>query len=358
MTRSVNLNEILIKETMTIKDAIAHIDSGGAEIAIVIDEEQRIIGTITDGDVRRGILRGMSLDDPAKTIMFRHPRVATMSTPRAELIETMQRLSIRQMPLVDTMGRVLDVVALSQLQRRATYSNNVVLMAGGMGVRMRPFTTKTPKPMLKVGGKPILESIIETFKRQGFSNFIISVNYLAEQVMDHFGDGNTLGVSIRYVHESKRLGTAGCLSLIEKPVTEPFFVMNGDILTEADFENMLKYHNESGATATMALNRYRYEIPFGVVKLNERGIVDIEEKPNQEFFVNAGIYILSHETLPLIPHNEYLDMPDLFKVLHGKNMPTTGFPMWEYWLDVGRPHDLRQAEDDLVEHPRRLDAAS
>ena len=357
MTTSVNLHEILIDEMLTIKEAIAHIDRGGAQIAIVVSPDQRIVGTITDGDVRRGLLRGLTLEDPAKMIMFRHPRVATVSTPRAELIETMQRLSIRQMPLVDTMGRVLDVVVLSQLQLRETHTNPVVLMAGGMGVRMRPFTSDTPKPMLKVGGKPMLESIIEDFKRQGFSNFIISVNYLAEKVIDHFGDGSALGVSIRYVHENKRLGTAGCLSLIEEPMTEPFFVMNGDILTKADFENMLKFHNESGTVATMALNRYRYEIPFGVVRLSERGIVDIEEKPNQEFFVNAGMYVLSPEVLPLIPHNEYLDMPDLFKLLHTKGMQTTGFPMWEYWLDVGRPRDLEQAEDDLVDDPRVYDAA-
>jgi NDP-sugar pyrophosphorylase family protein len=222
-------------------------------------------------------------------------------------------------------------------------------MVGGLGSRLRPLTETTPKPMLKVGNKPILETIINNFRQYGFKDIILSVNYKADIVKEHFGNGSEFGVNIEYIHEDKRLGTAGALSLMRGKFNEPFFVMNGDLLTNVNFEHFLNFHHENSSIATMAVREYEYQVPFGVVSQEEGKITSIVEKPKQRYYVNAGIYILNPEILDIIPHNVFYDMPTLFDNLIKEARTPISFPVHEYWLDIGQVNQLQQARDEYYD---------
>ena len=222
-------------------------------------------------------------------------------------------------------------------------------MVGGLGTRLRPLTQDTPKPMLKVGNKPILQTIVERFAEYGFVNITMCVNFNASIIRDYFSDGKEFGVNIDYVLEEKRMGTAGALSLLKERPSEPFFVMNGDLLTNVNFEHIFNYHILNKATATMCVREYDYEVPYGVVKMNDNKIIEIAEKPVQKFFVSAGIYMLSPEILDLIPKNEFYDMPALFEKLIKLSKNVISFPIREYWLDIGRMEEYQRANEEYKE---------
>jgi NDP-sugar pyrophosphorylase family protein len=245
------------------------------------------------------------------------------------------------MPIVDDNEVLVDIVYVEDLQRPDRADHPVAIMAGGLGTRLRPITETIPKPMIEVGGRPILEAIIERFQQQGFRSIILCVNHLAEIIIDHFGDGSRLGVSIEYVQEPKRMGTAGALSLLQPAPSLPIIVMNGDIMTSANFAQLLSFHYDNQALATMALNRFQYQIPYGVVDVKNHHITGFAEKPSHEFFVNAGLYVISPEVIDLIPRNEFFDMPALFDRIAPERR--IAFPLHEYWLDIGRPDDLGRA---------------
>jgi NDP-sugar pyrophosphorylase family protein len=219
-------------------------------------------------------------------------------------------------------------------------------MAGGLGTRLRPLTDDIPKPLLKVGNKPILETIIRNFAEHGFVNITISLNYKGDMIKDYFGDGSDFGVNIDYVEENKRLGTAGALSLLKENPHEPFFVMNGDLLTDVNFSHLLDFHSFGNSTATMCVREYEYQVPYGVIQTKDSDITSIVEKPIQKFFVNAGIYVLSPSVFNDIPENEFFDMPTLFNILIEKQKKVSSFPIHEYWLDIGRMSDFEQAQSE------------
>jgi NDP-sugar pyrophosphorylase family protein len=307
---------------------------------------------VTDGDIRRAILHGQPLATPVREIMNANPRFAMAGTPPTELARVLRLLKINQLPLLDDAGRVIDLFVIAPTTSFVPRANRVVLMAGGLGKRLRPLTETVPKPMLPIGGKPILQLIIESFARQGFSNFTLSVNYLEGQIRRHFEDGSRWNVSIDYVADDMdSLGTAGSLRLLEKPPTEPFIVMNGDILTSINFHNLLSFHEEHGSVATMAVFEHKVDIPFGVVDIADHRIAAIREKPTQYFFVNAGIYVLNKEVLELVPTDRAFDMPTLFETLAARGRRPMAFPIWEPWLDIGRPEDLERAQRSLSPTP-------
>ena len=344
-----NIKNIKLKQNATIKEALGIIDSGAMQIALVVDDNDKLLGTLTDGDIRRGILRGLDLDSSIETIVFKEPAIAKISSTKEEILKIALSKKLHQIPIVDDNGIVLDLKEIEELVEPKIKTNRVILMVGGLGTRLRPLTQNTPKPMLKVGNKPILQTIVEKFAEYGFVNITMCVNFNASIIRDYFGDGKEFGVNIDYVLEQKRMGTAGALSLLKERPSEPFFVMNGDLLTNVNFEHIFNYHTLHKATATMCVREYDYEVPYGVVKMNDNKITAIAEKPVQKFFVSAGIYMLSPEILDLIPKNEFYDMPALFEKLIKLSKNVISFPIREYWLDIGRMEEYQRANEEYKE---------
>lgn len=335
------LSKICISENHSVSDAIAKIEESGGEVALVVDNDGRLKGTITDGDVRRGILSGISLDDLVPTIMNETPKFALERAGNRAIKKQLEENAITQLPILDEDGIVTDIVFLRELQQKIGKGQRVVIMAGGLGTRLKPITDLVPKPMIPIGGRPILEIIVEHFKTQGFVDITLSVNYLSEIIKKHFGDGSKFGVDIQYVEEGKRLGTAGALSLIDPVPTQSMIVMNGDVLTSVNFDKMLDFHARSDALATMGLNQLEYKVPYGVVDVAGHSIKSFQEKPTLNFFVNSGVYIIDPEILSLIPKDEFFDMPMLFEKLPEEKR--AAFPIHEYWTDIGQPSDLNGA---------------
>lgn len=333
---------VAVPPSFALADTIRRVDEGALQIALVTDAEDHLLGVVTDGDIRRAILRGLGLQTPTEQIMNPKPHTLPEHTPRAEVLAYMRRYTLHQVPLLDATGKVVGLELLDALLGAAELPNAVVLMAGGLGTRLRPLTETCPKPLIPVGGKPILERILSAFAEEGFRRFYLAVNYKAEMIVDYFGDGRRWGVEIDYLHETERLGTAGALSLLPAAPEHPFFVMNGDLLTQASFARMLAFHQRHGGLATMAVREYDIQIPYGVVRVDGERIVSIEEKPRHSFFVNAGIYVLEPQALEHIPQSTYFDMPTLFERLNGAGA-TAGYPLREYWLDIGRHEELERA---------------
>ena len=343
---------LILKENSTIKEALKIIDSGAMKIALIVDEKKRLIGTLSDGDIRRGFLNNLHLEDSIESIIFKNPTVCSIDDTKEKILEVALAKKVYQMPIINDDGILLGIEEVDNLIKPKAKKNVVVLMVGGLGTRLRPLTNDTPKPLLKVGNKPILETIIESFSRYGFKDFILSINYKSEMFENYFGDGSTLGVNITYIHERKRLGTAGALSLMQGKLQEDFFVMNGDLLTNINFDYLLKFHKESDAKATMCVREYDFQVPYGVVDIADGVVKSIVEKPIHKFFVSAGVYMLSPSTLSNIPKDTFYDMPTLFEKLIKLEEKTVSFPLREYWLDIGRIEEYEKAnmEYDEVFH--------
>lgn len=337
---------LLIGPDDSLRQAIERIDAGGMQIALVVDAEHRLLGTISDGDVRRGILRGVALDSPASGVMNRTPTVASPGEDRDLLLAMMNARHLHRIPVVDRAGVLVGLETLDELVQPAPRDNLVVLMAGGLGARLRPLTEDIPKPMLMIGNRPILETILLNFIENGFRRFCFCVNYKADVVMNHFGDGARWGVEIRYVREREAMGTAGALSLLPETPDKPLIVMNGDLLTKTNFASLMDFHASHRAAATMCIREYDYQVPYGVVKLEDHRLISVEEKPVHRFFVNAGIYVLGPEAVAEIPPHAF-DMPSLFDKLVEKGREISVFPVREYWLDIGHLADLEKAHGDF-----------
>jgi dTDP-glucose pyrophosphorylase len=338
----------IVMETTPIRETIARIDGSSLQIALVTNQNNRLLGTVTDGDVRRGLLRGISLTDETGKIMNKNPTIVRIGEDRTVIFTLMKDKGLHQVPIVDDFGCVVGIEILDNFLVRTTRNNWVVLMAGGLGTRLAPLTEKCPKPMLSVGNKPILENILDGFVAQGFRRFYFCVNYKAEMVTEYFGDGSRWGVEIIYIHEPRKLGTAGALSLLSTKPDQPMIVMNGDLLTNLNFDQLLSFHKQNESKVTMCIREYDFQVPYGVVTVDNHVVVGIDEKPVQKFFVNAGIYVLDPTTLEHIPRNIYFDMPSLFEKLLQSHYEVAAFPIREYWLDVGRIDDLEKAAAEFT----------
>lgn len=336
------IHELSVPRTATVRQAIEAIDRGGYQLALIVDEDGALFGVVTDGDVRRGILRGYALEQPVVDIANRAPLTLHEGASHAEQLKALSNdRRITRIPVLDAGRRVVDLLIGEDFLPKPAEDCAVLLMAGGLGTRLRPHTDVRPKPMIDIGGRPLIEHSIRAFAAQGFRRFYLSVNYLAEQVRDHFGDGAELGVEIDYLHETERLGTAGCLRLLPPDFDRTLIVMNGDILTRVNLAQLLSYHRETGADATMCLREYRIRVPFGVAQLRDDRLVGLQEKPEQRHMVNAGLYALSPSVLSLIPREGLFDMTTLFDmVIEKPDFSASVFPLHEYWIDVGTPVDL------------------
>jgi dTDP-glucose pyrophosphorylase/CBS domain-containing protein len=348
------LEPLLLRIGATVRDAMECIDRNQRGIALVVDGERSLLGTVTDGDLRRAMLADVALDAPVAVLLERQqelhedrpiPLTAPIGTSSAELVALMQRYDVRQIPLVDPDGRVASVSLLRDLVDVEGPPLRAVVMAGGFGTRLGRLTEETPKPMLPVGDRPLLERIIEQLRDAGIEHVNLTTHYRAEDIARHFGTGEGLGIEIEYVSELQPLGTAGALGLIQSDA--PILVMNGDILTRVDFKAMHRFHEEHDADMTVAVRPYEARVPYGLVELAGSRITSIAEKPLARGFVNAGIYLLKPEICQRVSPGERLDMPQLIERLLGDGRAVVGFPLREYWLDIGQLADYEQALADV-----------
>lgn len=341
-----DVRKIQVTTDVSIRDALKVMNMSAMETILVVDSEEKLVGLLSDGDIRRAILADIPLTECIGKIMNKNFTTVHHETDMKEIIRVMKHHYFKQLPLVDEKRRVVGIVLLKDIIAEKTKDNYVVLMAGGLGNRLKPLTENVPKPMLKIGDKPILEIIINQFKKYGFKNFIISINYKADIVEGYLGDGSDLDVNIRYVRETKRLGTAGCLKTLQGVTDKPFFVMNGDILTRLDFEDMMRFHTANRFDFTMGLRKYEQQIPYGVIETDGNEISALKEKPVNEYTINAGVYCLNPGLIEYIPEDEYFDITSLVEIALEKGHKIGGYVIKDYWTDIGRIEDYNKANDD------------
>jgi dTDP-glucose pyrophosphorylase len=336
----------LVRESGTILDALRALDKGAIEIAFAVDADERLQGAVTDGDVRRALLAGARLESPLAPYVNR--RITTLGTRagRIEALELMQARSIAQIPIVAEDGRIAGVHLLRDMLAARERDNWAVIMAGGLGTRLGSLTQHTPKPMLRVAGRPILERIVLHLIGHGVKQIYLSVNYLAHVIEQHFGDGSRFGARIEYLREEKALGTGGALSLLPRAPAHPLLVMNGDLVTQANVGEMLAFHAEHQALATLGVRRYQHQVPFGCVELEGDRLVRFEEKPTLARLVNAGVYVLSPELVARVPRGEVFPLPNLFEDCLRRGETVCGYEIVDDWIDVGQRDQLREARGE------------
>jgi dTDP-glucose pyrophosphorylase/CBS domain-containing protein len=348
------LEPLLVSEDAPIQKALACIDATTRAIALVVADDRRLIGTVTDGDIRRAMLAHVDLSSPVKLLLERQrelgeerpfPLTAARGAPSSELIALMQRYEVRQIPIVDDDGQVVDLAVLGELIEAGGPPLRAVVMAGGYGSRLGELTAETPKPMLPVGDRPLLERIVAQLRDAGITHVNLTTHFRADAILEHFGDGRAFGVEIEYVSEDRPLGTAGALGLVRSD--GPLLVMNGDIVTDVDFRSMHRFHDEHAADMTVALRPYEVRVPYGVVELSGADVEGIVEKPLLRGFVNAGIYLVGGDVAASVAPGEALEMPELIERLVREGRRVVGFPLREYWLDIGQPVDYEQALADV-----------
>lgn len=336
-----------VKSNFTIKEALQVINKGAMQIAFVVDENDKLIGTLTDGDIRRALLNGAELNSYIENIFFKNPTFAKIGDSKDKILKLALSKQLYQIPILDDNGKLIGVKKIEELVKPKNKPNKVILMVGGLGTRLRPLTDTIPKPMLKVGSKPILQIIIERFVKQGYADITLCTGYKSEIIENFFQNGEKFGAKISYVKENKRLGTAGALGLLKNLPKEPFFVMNGDILTEISFDEMLESHMQKNAIATMGTREFEYQVPYGVINEKNGFVISIEEKPLQKCFVSAGIYVLNPQCLSEIQKDIYIDMPNLLMNLIDKRLKVSQFKIDGYWIDIGRREEYERANEEI-----------
>ena len=339
--------ESMLPPASTMLDAIYALNKKSRRTVLVVDDNAKLLGTITDGDIRRSLANHYNMDTLLTEIMCRDPITAPINSSKDTILSLMKEKDLLQVPIVDDKGCVHGIDTLQHLLSPQKHDTPIFLMAGGFGKRLRPLTHDIPKPLLKVGTKPILETILTQFIDYGFQNFYISTHYKAEMVRKHFGNGQQWGVNIQYVHEEEPLGTAGSLGLLPSDLSNvPLIMMNGDLLTKVNFEQLLQYHNEHPGIATMCVREYDFQVPYGVIESEGHSIKKIIEKPIHNFFVNAGIYVLEPDLVNSVNGNDFLDMPDLLEKRINNGDTVNMFPIHEYWLDIGQMDEYEKAHKD------------
>lgn len=344
-----NMNTAIVKGNCTIKQAMKAINDSTLEVVLVADDAGKMIGIATDGDIRRAIINDATLDTPIREIMNTDFVAMQVGTPIKQITKLMKNKYIKLLPILDQQGKIFDVISLKDIWHRVSKENKVILMAGGLGTRLRPLTDDVPKPMLNVGGKPILELIINRFKQYGYSDIIITLNYKGDLIEKYFQDGSDFDVNIDYVAERKRLGTAGAIKLAKKFLNDkPFFVMNSDLLTKVNFERLMEDHISNKNELTVAVKPYDFTIPYGVVNLHNGQIKALQEKPSHSCIVSAGIYCLNPSVIDLIPDDTYCDITEIISQLiqHGKSVGS--YMINEYWMDIGTLDDYDKAVQEVA----------
>jgi dTDP-glucose pyrophosphorylase len=340
-----DVSRCVVPEAATVKSVVENLTSSGLRLSLVVGPDGALLGIVSDGDIRRGLLAGEGLESPASAVMNRSFAFAPSETAASELKRVVRSREVSHLPLVDQDGKLAGLFIDQPDERGTGRDNTVVIMAGGLGMRLRPLTENTPKPMLPVGGKPMVQHTIEALRSEGFANFVLAINYLGDQIETHFGDGSDFGVDISYVREAQPLGTGGALSLLKGKFQSPILVVNGDVMLSAKISEMLDFHNQSGGELTVGVKLLETQIPYGVVDVDGSRILGIKEKPVYRDFVNAGVYVLNPGLLSQVPHDEKFDMTDLLAQVI-QTSAATAFPLHESWIDLGRHEDLIRAREE------------
>ena len=340
------IHKLMVDENASIKEAINVLNDAGKEIVLVA-EKNKLSGILTDGDFRRSILNGISIDECISSIMNRDYFSVETDISKKDALKILLSRGLKHLPVIDN-DKIVDLIYINELIDRPKRNNLVVIMAGGKGKRLRPLSNDIPKPMIDVGGVPLLESIIGRLTSNGFSNIHISINYLGHKIKDYFLDGSKFGCKISYLEEKKPLGTGGSLSLIKEKTDLPILVLNGDLVTDVNFNDMVEYHGKNNFSATVGIREYNYQIPFGVVNLENQLVKNFMEKPNLSYFINTGIYVLNPSVMDHIPKDTFFDMPKLIEKLNVNSEIVGAFPITESWIDIGRLEDYKKVKDNYL----------
>lgn len=346
------LQRLQVCARQSLRDVMTRINQGALGLALVVDNDGRFVATVTDGDVRRAILRGATLDSPVSLAMqnsdgqVRESISVTAAASIDEQLRVMRESEIRHLPLLDSEGRVVELATLGNVDEQTDLPVQAVIMAGGFGTRLRPLTDDTPKPMLSVGGQPLMERTIRGMQQAGIQRISITTHYMPEKIKNHFGDGGEYGVQLKYIAENKPLGTAGSLALVEDS-DDPLLVVNGDILTRLNYRELVKFHCQRGAELTIGARHYEIEVPYGVLDTKDGILTGLREKPKHEFLVNSGVYVVQPSARKRVPLNRKFNMTDLIEELLAQGRPVACFPIIEYWLDIGKHDDFERAQDDV-----------
>lgn len=344
-----NWRDILIPPNTSLEETISVIDKGALKMALVVDEHEQLLGIVSDGDIRRALIAHKTMETPICEVMNVKPLTAKSATNKRKLLDLMHSKGLLSVPIVNN-GVLVGLETLQKITQKPSFDNPVFLMAGGFGTRLRPLTDNCPKPLLKLGEKPILETILESFIACGFHQFYISTHYLPEAIQSHFGDGRKWDVDIHYIHEEAPLGTGGSLGLLPKDLPDlPIIMMNGDVLTKIDFAQLLAYHNEENPFCTVCVREDEYQIPYGVIEAEGNKITNLVEKPTQKYFINAGVYVVSKELVNQVENQQRIDMTDLIESAIKRDDFIAMFPVHEYWLDIGKMVDFYQAQKDVMQ---------
>lgn len=342
------ITNIIVKEHATIRDAMRSIDQGSLRIGIVLDDNDVLLGTVTDGDIRRALLRDANMADAVSSVMNSKPIVANHNSLREQRLQLMKQHDLTAIPIVDGSNRVIGIETLHQAMAPEKLDNPVFIMAGGFGTRLQPLTDHCPKPMLRVGDKPMLEHLVNQFVRLGFHDFYISTHYLPEIIRDYFGNGEKWNVSIQYVHEEKPLGTGGALGLLPKTLPNmPLVMMNGDVLTKLNYAQLLQHHISNNFDATVCVREDEHRVPFGVIETENQLITSVVEKPTYRYKINTGIYVISSEIVRSIQPGQRIDLPTFLEQHRDKGRRIGTYTSYDYWLDIGQMKDYQKAQRDI-----------
>lgn len=346
---SEDLQRLFVSPQHTMLEVMQRINETAQGISLVLDSSGRLVDTVTDGDLRRAVLGSVDLGKPITELHAEKHQPFTMpiGTPQNELARLMLERNVRHIPLVNADLHVVDMVQLGDLlnDQPSSLSVSAVVMAGGYGSRLRPLTNEIPKPMLPLGDKPLVEHTIDSLRKYGIQHVYMATHYKPEAFSKHFGDGRAFGVQIDYIHEEQPRGTAGVLATLPKG-DDPLLVINGDIVTDVSYGAILRFHQESDAEMTVGVCQYDFSVPYGVMEMDGTNILGVKEKPTHRFFVNAGIYVIERSAARHVPAECSFDMPQLIESLVAMEKKVIGFPISEYWLDIGRVSDYEKALAD------------
>lgn len=338
----------LIHQAKTLREALAQlnlVENAKELILFVVNDINQVLGTITDGDIRRAILNDVDLRSDVTQAMNKNFKSLTQGDFSIETIDEFKSRNISFIPILNQNKELLNLIDLKK--KKTLLPVDAVLMAGGRGSRLAPFTDNTPKPLLKIGEKPVIEYNIDRLINFGVENIYISINYLGHQIKEYFGDGSSKGIKIHYIEEDKPLGTFGALTLVDEFVHKEIIVMNSDLLTTLDYEQFYRTYNSDNADMQIAAIPYEVKIPYAVLETENNIIHDFKEKPTKVFYSNAGIYILKKELLQKIPANEFYNATDFMKMIIGEKKKVTSYSVLDYWLDIGSPEDFERAQIDI-----------
>lgn len=337
---------LFLSKNASIRDALIQISIGLRGAVVIVDDDKKMIGILTDGDIRRALLKGYSIEDEVTEIFQRKPVYGTVGMSKDQLEEILIKNAVKDIPIVNDENIVVDFIGIRDILIPSGKDNKVIIMAGGLGSRLKNLTEEIPKPMLKVGDAPILQHIIHNFKERGYFEFLISVNHKAEIIENYFQDGVIHGVRIEYLRENKRLGTGGGIGLAKDHITEPFFVINGDVLTNLNVSDMMEFHQKNEFAITIGIRKQSYQIPYGVVDIDTNEVKQIQEKPSVDYMINGGVYCLNPEVIDFIPNDEYFEITELINLLLENNLKVGAYLIEDYWMDIGQMNDYYKANDD------------